>query len=182
MHQWTTGDAPISIHALREEGDHGRRRQHRDRPISIHALREEGDAAVLVFYELDRISIHALREEGDPGHAGGTTDAEDISIHALREEGDHGCFAQFCILLNFYPRPPRGGRPGSGALAAIAAIFLSTPSARRATFMTRPRKAAWSYFYPRPPRGGRRGEGCLKSSCEVISIHALREEGDCPGH
>ena len=43
MHQWTTGDAPISIHALREEGDHGRRRQHRDRPISIHALREEGD-------------------------------------------------------------------------------------------------------------------------------------------
>ena len=45
MHQWTTGDAPISIHALREEGDHGRRRQHRDRPISIHALREEGDVS-----------------------------------------------------------------------------------------------------------------------------------------
>ena len=34
-----------------------------------------------------------------------------ISIHALREEGD---FSVSCILskyLDFYPRPPRGGRP-----------------------------------------------------------------------
>ena len=34
-----------------------------------------------------------------------------ISIHALREEGDQ----QFCPAHpgagNFYPRPPRGGRP-----------------------------------------------------------------------
>ena len=35
---------PISIHALREEGDHRQsiNAQH-DRAISIHALREEGD-------------------------------------------------------------------------------------------------------------------------------------------
>ena len=33
-----------------------------------------------------------------------------ISIHALREEGDgrRGIFARFG--LDFYPRPPRGGR------------------------------------------------------------------------
>ena len=35
------------------------------------------------------------------------------------------------------------------------------------------------YFYPRPPRGGRH----YKAECQTvdykISIHALREEGDC---
>ena len=34
----------ISIHALREEGDHGQWRVYRIRKISIHALREEGDS------------------------------------------------------------------------------------------------------------------------------------------
>ena len=35
---------------------------------------------------------------------------EDISIHALREEGDTVCFSPNSSRLNFYPRPPRGGR------------------------------------------------------------------------
>ena len=33
-----------------------------------------------------------------------------ISIHALREEGDCSGLAALGIILNFYPRPPRGGR------------------------------------------------------------------------
>ena len=37
------GSTTISIHALREEGDLGRRRLDHLPPISIHALREEGD-------------------------------------------------------------------------------------------------------------------------------------------
>ena len=37
-----------------------------------------------------------------------------------------------------------------------------------------------NYFYPRPPRGGRPVQ-CDLIFCRVcISIHALREEGDCP--
>ena len=36
----------ISIHALREEGDHSVDGAKRHRNISIHALREEGDQAV----------------------------------------------------------------------------------------------------------------------------------------
>ena len=56
---------------------------------------------------------------------------------------------------NFYPRPPRGGRLGCRWALSRASRFLSTPSARRAT-RRRPRQ--------RPV--GR------------ISIHALREEGD----
>ena len=34
-------------------------------------------------------------------------------------------------------------------------------------------------FNPRPPRGGRQIDAFRFSCCYVISIHALREEGDC---
>ena len=57
---------------------------------------------------------------------------------------------------NFYPRPPRGGRrPELQCCCTKRRIFLSTPSARRATL-------------------------CLVVTFHFrdISIHALREEGD----
>ena len=38
-----------------------------------------------------------------------------ISIHALREEGDGFTQELVCEELNFYPRPPRGGRPAMEA-------------------------------------------------------------------
>ena len=79
------------------------------------------------------ISIHALREEGDLSIAQ-IYCAYTISIHALREEGDSPV-----------PQPPLGQN-----------VFLSTPSARRAT------GTAWLY---------------LRKDAH-ISIHALREEGD----
>ena len=78
--------------------------------ISIHALREEGDIGVRIGRVCILISIHALREEGDMIHFIRCTSAI-ISIHALREEGDLS--------------------PNSRG--AICGIFLSTPSARRAT-------------------------------------------------
>ena len=34
-----------------------------------------------------------------------------ISIHALREEGDAGVDTLTSRMTDFYPRPPRGGRP-----------------------------------------------------------------------
>ena len=34
------------------------------------------------------------------------------------------------------------------------------------------------HFYPRPPRGGRLVDDLLKTYKAMISIHALREEGD----
>ena len=60
---------------------------------------------------VDGISIHALREEGDR-RPGEIPRYPGISIHALREEGD---------------RRARAAR-------AVAPLFLSTPSARRATW------------------------------------------------
>ena len=58
--------AEISIHALREESDPVKRRNHIRNCISIHALREESDGLTIKGAGAGRISIHALREESDP--------------------------------------------------------------------------------------------------------------------
>ena len=49
----------------------------------------------------------------------------DISIHALREEGDRCRRCPAACLQDFYPRPPRGGRPlGSKAPVKIYSISI----------------------------------------------------------
>ena len=79
---------------------------------------------------------------------------------------------------NFYPRPPRGGRQQFPLFWLILLLFLSTPSARRATYIGTAEPSKSRNFYPRPPRGGRLGGVPAKAYFRVISIHALREEGD----
>ena len=79
---------------------------------------------------------------------------------------------------NFYPRPPRGGRPTSAASRSVLSQFLSTPSARRATCGLAAVQSGADHFYPRPPRGGRRAVVGDVGVAVPISIHALREEGD----
>ena len=79
--------------------------------ISIHALREEGDDCGTQGLRWIAISIHALREEGDYLFSKSPKYSSIISIHALREEGDGKRAGQSSSLKNFYPRPPRGGRP-----------------------------------------------------------------------
>ena len=100
-----------------------------------------------------------------------------ISIHALREEGDSSQLVPGLAERYFYPRPPRGGRRRRSSSPLRLQIFLSTPSARRATFIALPSLLAVKFlstpsarratyydwrrfyrhadFYPRPPRGGR---------------------------
>ena len=90
----------------------------------------DADLADLIFLD---ISIHALREEGDVRVDDIRVIADTISIHALREEGDDL----------------------DDLSAGQNRLFLSTPSARRAT--------------------NQLPSGLL---LRLISIHALREEGD----
>ena len=60
--------------------------------------------------------------------------AHAISIHALREEGDEQeVISMLRKEMNFYPRPPRGGRHSTTGGSESDVLFLSTPSARRAT-------------------------------------------------
>ena len=81
--------------------------------ISIHALREEGDLSpTAVGYRLKSIiSIHALREEGDAiGVETHRQVTEFLSTpSARRATASVRGFEP--SLYNFYPRPPRGGRP-----------------------------------------------------------------------
>ena len=127
---------------------------------------------------VEEISIHALREEGDPLILHNWVKCSNISIHALREEGDKTWENVTIKEIDFYPRPPRGGRRIARTQKLRLSEFLSTPSARRATRRGGTAGAAGEYFYPRPPRGGRLLEVSVDWLLGKISIHALREEGD----
>ena len=168
--------------------------------ISIHALREEGDTGKLYTFLAYEISIHALREEGDTRtreSAGSTKNfyprpprggrriyieldgsPKFISIHALREEGDISDTENPIPPRYFYPRPPRGGRrmTTTGRYWQTS-VFLSTPSARRATSSSLS-GWMWKLFLSTP--SARRATFCqlLFGALHPISIHALREEGD----
>ena len=78
-----------------------------------------------------------------------------ISIHALRVEGDPALFRLPISFPNFYPRPPGGGRLFVILSGRSKALFLSTPSGWRATFMILSKSGFFCDFYPRPPGGGR---------------------------
>ncbi len=101
----------ISIHALREEGDGPRHTSSVDmyQFLSTPSARR-ATVAPLPLRGIPDISIHALREEGDVA-VGLYTLVIEISIHALREEGDFQAARSSRPPANFYPRPPRGGRP-----------------------------------------------------------------------
>ena len=109
-----------------------------------------------VFARRVGISIHALREEGD-GFS--TADQETATIFLSTPSARRATvpiLPAAGVLQNFYPRPPRGGRPFYLDLY----VLYST------------------YFYPRPPRGGRQMQEQAGKYWVFISIHALREEGD----
>ena len=123
--------------------------------ISIHAPREGGDAYKPFFLCQCFISIHAPREGGDDVHRW-AQHVLDISIHAPREGGDNSADSLAKAVLNFNPRPPRGGRPCPAMPGSPRKIFQSTPPARGATMRIGQGWASSSNFNPRPPRGGRR--------------------------
>ena len=101
------------------------------------------------------ISIHALREEGDIGNSVPLSLQVKISIHALREEGDLYILDGHGASKVFLSTPSARRATIAYAQGISQVLFLSTPSARRATKHSR--------------HAGRNGS---------ISIHALREEGD----
>ena len=145
----------ISIHALREEGDQGGGRARRGRkdfyprpPRGGRQPDREKREGKMLFLSTPSARRATHEPEELPG-------GFFISIHALREEGDPAGRSAFISQNNFYPRPPRGGRPGHTIT-----------------------RSSMIYFYPRPPRGGRPKMIVNIYTIKDISIHALREEGD----
>ena len=195
------GRIPISIHALREEGDSQilASKQSSKRFLSTPSARRATCFSTTIGHDF-AISIHALREEGD--RSAGTSSAAHctISIHALREEGDAPLPRQPAganLFLStpsarratyttldgtwtdeFLSTPSARRATARDVQVAVLQRFLSTPSARRATAMDPAQSESLPYFYPRPPRGGRRRHLRRVIVGADISIHALREEGD----
>ena len=146
----------ISIHALREEGDIQDRPETPKGGISIHALREEGDTSYT------RRGDFSMEFLSTPSARRATRDATTIangmrnfyprpprggrqpSCSAIPRPWNFyprpprggrrlQCLVTWSSHRYFYPRPPRGGRPRSGSCTFQVILFLSTPSARRAT-------------------------------------------------
>ena len=146
-------------------------------PISIHALREEGDysgAPTLsqewLFLSTPSARRATVRRPAPAVHSS-------ISIHALREEGDATLAASTARVADFYPRPPRGGRHTKVLQAQKTKKFLSTPSARRATKALQDAYFAHAISIHALREEGDHLEELLRKKYR-ISIHALREEGD----
>ena len=101
-----------------------------------------------------------------------------ISIHAPREGGDPCRPAKLCRDRHFNPRPPRGGRLGSGKVYLKEYTFQSTPPARGATTGggRNHRHAEISIHAPREGGDGKCRD--LSDRKVGISIHAPREGGD----
>ena len=123
--------------------------------ISTHALREEGDGIDLGIKDKDLQFLSTPSARRATLCRWAADHRWRISIHALREEGDATARDTTCRRMNFYPRPPRGGRQSSPYIWMMVLTFLSTPSARRATILAVHLDDGFD-----------------------ISIHALREEGD----
>ena len=168
----------ISIHALREEGDRlaegdGCRGALFLSTPSARRATYDGSMVLADHEFLSTPSARRATHELDHGQR-----AQVISIHALREEGDDLRHKGRARGSNFYPRPPRGGRRGSSPAMDGPLVFLSTPSARRAT-----RVVAGACLSLDISIHALREEGDIPPSggatiVEKISIHALREEGD----
>ena len=133
----TIDQQAISIHALREEGD----QNSTTKPVclkiflSTPSARRATPTGPRKNVE-SKISIHALREEGDPRLYRGTADAGDFYPRPPRGGRRLAPVPRFALRINFYPRPPRGGRRLVRYTLQAAGLFLSTPSARRATAHT----------------------------------------------
>ena len=172
------------------------------RPISIHALREEGDMPKGAMRRtasrfLSTPSARRATRCRPPWQCRGSyfyprpprggrpsitrsiqTPLQKISIHALREEGDNFAKRFRQLGLEFLSTPSARRATVSVVDLDETAEFLSTPSARRATFRASFRLKYLQDFYPRPPRGGRHRHRSRPGLVKIISIHALREEGD----
>ena len=184
------------------------RRPTAHRAISIHALREEGDGCSTTttpsqtyFYPRpprggrlparpaeshdQRISIHALREEGDADGGIWKLEAKKFLSTPSARRATRPCTRISTTPSDFYPRPPRGGRPGMPRpLRTVCGISIHALREEGDSRHAVPSLALGISIHALREEG----DDCNAWSHGVaigISIHALREEGDhvlAPAH
>ena len=147
-------------------------------PISIHALRVEGDGGNGTVAHLYEISIHALRVEGDARASRSSGDEARFqstpSVWRATHAGDEAALAPQ------FQSTPSVWRATEVVLRAFLGRFRfqSTPSVWRATSRAPVKTSRQTDFNPRPPCGGRPTVPPSPAYEGSISIHALRVEGD----
>ena len=135
-------------------------RPHSQYPISIHALREEGDVSAT------KSPSPALYFNPRPPRGGRPVRTMRETPLDLFQSTPSARRATFQMntkkptIWDFNPRPPRGGRRFARAPAAISARNFNPrpPRGGRLFVYLRYSRSAFN-FNPRPPRGGRLG-GC----------------------
>ena len=155
---YATPNAPastISIHAPREGSDHLQGGPALGGLISIHAPREGSDATSWVSASCTLRFLSTLPARGatiGPVHRG---DCMKISIHAPREGSDCPAGCPPRRRRDFYPRSPRGERPGrSEHWRPNFHFYPRSPRGERRALSTLDLQNG--DFYPRSPRGERR--------------------------
>ena len=136
--------------------------------ISIHALREEGDLAADTTAKSWRKCYCLVSGARATGSGTAFRERRHSRPTLLR---DAPLFRSDSVreCRHFYPRPPRGGRQGGGRLSDLPAgisihalreegdapqdnpprqqpVFLSTPSARRATIKVNASNVKWKFL------------------------------------
>ena len=124
------------------------------------------------------ISTHALREEGDRRGCRLPADRQAISTHALREEGDLSRSGPCHHQGDFYPRPPRGGRPCRADVAALPRLISTHALREEGDDCSGHRPVRPPAFLPTPSARRATAEVIDAAVGGLISTHALREEGD----
>ena len=169
----------ISIHALREEGDHRKPKQRKPKQNFNPRPPRGGRLKATVAAVFNRVFQSTPSARRATVSSGIRVFLQPISIHALREEGDTPQSGITSCSGDFNPRPPRGGRPASFmSLCEAPAYFNPRPPRGGRRGCRSLHHGVSAYFNPRPPRGGRLETTPIDIQQEIISIHALREEGD----
>ena len=127
------------------------------------------------------ISIHALREEGDGyTQVGNLTKAQFLSTPSARRATEPKQ-RNAVQLQNFYPRPPRGGRPPVGTLEGVYGRISIHALREEGDPSTSCVRLSKFNFYPRPPRGGRQSLLATASfCCSFLSTPSARRATSRP--
>ena len=145
--------------------------------ISIHALRGEGDATHLVR------KLQSLLFQSTPS-VGRATAMPSIflAMFVFQSTPSVGRATSDKVLaiamtVYFNPRPPWGGRRHTASHKESYQPFQSTPSVGRATFAVEHNEV--NQTFQSTPSVGRATVASISCKCQnIISIHALRGEGD----
>ena len=147
------------------------------KPISIHALREEGDSRYPGVMRKFHYFYPRPPRGGRPGFLPWTTKPNYFYPRPPRG-GRPPLWHIRCRTTQFLSTPSARRATAVWLLSVISSIFLSTPSARRATKNSPAPGRQQQQFLSTPSARRATVQGCKLNKPKGISIHALREEGD----